>query len=288
MKVIVDSACDITQDEAKELGITVLPLKYYIGEQEYLDGVTVSNHEFYEILEKGDIFPKTTQINPARYMEAFEESLEEDNEVLCMTMSKEISGCYQSALIAREDFDGKVKVLDSEHFCISYRNLAVYRAQLSREGVGLNEAIEKIIDARKRLIIIAVFSTLEYLYKGGRLSRTKSIIGNMLGIKPVISITDGAVNVLKLARGQKKGCRDMFRYIKEKGKIDFSMPYSTGYTGSSPEKLENFLKEYRLDFLGTKSVVEASVGTTVGIYAGPDAIAFSCFMEDEVEKDIKK
>ena len=74
MKVIVDSACDITQDEARELGITVLPLKYYIGEDEYLDGVTVSNHEFYEILEKGDIFPKTTQINPARYMEAFEEA----------------------------------------------------------------------------------------------------------------------------------------------------------------------------------------------------------------------
>ncbi|MBR0385966.1 MAG: DegV family protein, partial [Erysipelotrichaceae bacterium] len=198
VKIVVDSACDIPQTQGDELGIKILPLRYLLGDDEYLDGVTISNTEFYNKLENSNIFPKTSQITPFQYEQAFEEGLEECDEVLCMTMSSGVSGCFQSASIAAKDFDGKVLVFDSRHFCFSYTVLVKYAVMLRDQGLTAAEIYEKLTEGLKKVRIIAAFDTLEYLKKGGRISGTASAIGNAMGIKPIITITDGKVDVLKL------------------------------------------------------------------------------------------
>ena len=278
VKIIVDSACDIPQSQGEELGIRILPLRYLLGEEEYLDGVTISTTEFYEKLENSDLFPKTSQITPFQYGEAFKQGLEECDEVLCMTMSSGVSGCFQSATIARDDFDGKVLVFDSRHFCFSYTVLVKYAVMLRDQGFSAAEIYAKLKEALKKVRIIAAFDTLEYLKKGGRISGTASAIGTVLGIKPIITITDGKVDVLKLVRGTKKSYVEVNRYMANGDEIDLEMPYVCGYTGTSSERTDNFMKEYGNRYFD-KEVEELVVGTTVGSYAGPKAFALAYFVK---------
>ena len=119
VSIIADSASDVSQGTAKEWGINILPLKIRFGEEEFLDGVTITNERFYERLTSGEI-PKTSQISPADYEEAFKTEIEKGNEVVCLTISSGVSGTFQSANIAAGEFDGKVHVVDSKQFCISY------------------------------------------------------------------------------------------------------------------------------------------------------------------------
>ena len=278
VKIIVDSACDIPQQQGEELGIKILPLRYLLGEEEFLDGVTISNTEFYEKLEGSDLFPKTSQITPYQYEKAFEEALEECDEVLCMTMSSGVSGCYQSARMGREDFDDKVLVFDSRHFCFSYTVLVKYAVMLRDQGLSAAEIYAKLTEALGKVRIIAAFDTLEYLKMGGLISCTASAIGTVLGIKPIITITDGKVDVLKLARGTKKSYVEVNRYMAKGGEIDLDMPFVCGYTGTSSVRTDNFMKEYGNKYFN-KEVEELVVGTTVGSYAGPKAFALAYFVK---------
>ena len=126
VKFIVDSACDILSEEAKELGIIHLPLKVLFGENEYADSVDLSHEEFYEKLVESDVLPKTSQVPPADFEDAYRKVTEENNEAIVITVSGKLSGTYQSAMIAQEDFEGKVFVVDSENVAIGERIL-VYR-----------------------------------------------------------------------------------------------------------------------------------------------------------------
>ena len=278
VKIIVDSACDLTPEEGKELNIQIIPLRYMLGDKEYLDGVTISNTEFYKIITTQDVFPKTSQITPFQYEQAFEEGLKECDEVLCMTMSSGVSGCYQSARMGREDFDDKVLVFDSRHFCFSYTVLVKYAVMLRDQGLSAAEIYAKLTEALGKVRIIAAFDTLEYLKKGGRISGTASAIGTVLGIKPIITITDGKVDVLKLARGTKKSYVEVDRYMAKGGEIDLDMPFVCGYTGTSSVRTDNFMEEYGNKYFN-KEVEELVVGTTVGSYAGPKAFALAYFVK---------
>ena len=278
VKIICDSACDIPQEEGKQLNVKILPLRYLLGEQEYLDGVTITNTEFYQKLENFDVFPKTSQITPFQYEKAFEEALEECDEVLCMTMSSGVSGCYQSACIGREDFEGKVMVFDCKHFCFSYTVMVKYAAMLRDQGLNVKEMYEKLTKGLKKVRIIAAFDTLEYLKKGGRISSGASVIGNALGIKPIITITDGKVNVIKLVRGTKKAAVSVNEYMADCGEIDQDMPYVCGYTGTNSLQMDNFMNEFGNKYFNG-NVEELVVGTTVGSYAGPGAYALGFFVK---------
>lgn len=279
VKIIVDSACDLTPEEGKDLNIQIIPLRYMLGDKEYLDGITISNTEFYKIITTQDVFPKTSQITPFQYEQAFEEGLKECDEVLCMTMSSGVSGCYQSACLAQSEFDEKVMVFNSQHFCFSYTVLVKYAVMLRDQGLNVKEIYDKLTEALQKVRIIAVFDTLEYLKKGGRLSAGASIIGNVLGIKPIITISEGKVKVIKTVRGIKKGMISMDEYLDEEGEIDFDMPIVSGYTGVAPDQLNEFMEKYgSRHFEGRELPVEV-VGTTVGSYAGPDAFAIGYFVK---------
>ena len=277
VKIICDSACDLPQSEGEKLNTQIIPLRYLLGEQEYLDGVTISNTEFYQKLENENVFPKTSQITQFQYSEAFQKALKEYDEVLCMTMSYGVSGCYQSAVMAAEEFGDKVRVFDSRHFCFSYALLVKYAVSLRDQGLCLNEIYEKLVEKQKKVRIIAAFNTLEYLKKGGRIPAAFSHFGNALGIKPIVTITDGKVEVLKLVRGSKKAAITVNSYLEDCD-IDESEHIYSGYTGTTSEELDNFMSNYGNAHFSSQPE-KLIVGTTVGSYAGPGAYAFAFFVK---------
>ena len=276
--IIADSASEVSQETAKEWGIKVLPLKIRFGEDEYLDGVTLSNKRFYELLIESDELPKTSQISPADYEDCFKEEVDTGDEVVCLTISSGVSGCVQSANIAAAEFEGKVHVVDTMQFCISYYVLVEYAVRLRNEGKSAKEIADEITRVREKAIVLAVFDTLEYLKAGGRLSSTAAFVGEVLSIKPVITITNGIVDVIGKARGSKKGNNMLISKVKEIGGIDFTMPVVTGYTGLSDDLLQKYLEDSRDLYDGDiKDIRKVSVGATVGTYAGPGAIAVAFY-----------
>ncbi len=280
IKIIVDSASDIPQETAKEWGIRVIPLKVRFGDEEFLDGVTLSNNKFYEKLIETDKLPKTSQIPPAEYADEFEKALADGDEVVCMTLSSGVSGCLQSATIAADDFGDRVHVVDTLQFCLSYYILVEYAVRLRDEGKSAEEIVQAIMDNRSRAKVLGVFDTLEYLKAGGRLSSAAAFAGGLLSIKPVVTITNGIVEVIGKARGSKNGNNILIQQIKKTG-VDYSMPICFVYTGLSDEMLQKYIHDSKDIYEGDMSNLKiVTVGSTIGTYAGPGAIAVGYFLKN--------
>lgn len=281
IRIIADSASDISQERAKQWGISVLPLKIRFEEEEYLDGVTLSNSQFYEKLIETDTIPKTSQIPSYEYEKEFQKAVAEGDEVICFTLSSGLSGSYQSAKIAADEFENKVFVVDSQQVCISYYILVEYAVRLRNEGKSAEEIVGLVEEKKKSVTVLAIFDTLEYLKLGGRLSGAAAFAGNILSIKPVITITNGLVDVIGKARGSKNGNNMLIQKVQEKGGIDFSLPICLGYSGLSDEMLQKYIRDSARLYEGkTDNLPIVSVGSTIGTYAGPGAIAFAFFSKE--------
>ena len=278
VRIITDSSSDVSQERAKEWGVTVIPLKIRFGEEEYEDGVTLSNRAFYEKLVETDEIPKSSQIPPFEYEERFREAVEAGEEVVCLCLSSGVSGSFQSAQIAAEEFEGKVHVVDTRQFCIALY-LLVQRAVQERDaGKSAAEIVEIIEKEKEQVHLISLFNTLEYLKMGGRISNAAYMAGSMLSIKPVISIEDGLVKVLGKARGSKNGNNMLKEYVKTCGGINFDKPLCLAYTGFSDETLQKYIADSKELYVGHEdSLPIVTVGATIGTYAGPGAIALAFF-----------
>lgn len=278
VKIVTDSGSDISQDRANKLGIRVIPLTMRFGNEEFLDGVTMSPKEFYERMAKEKELPKTSQIPPYRYKEVFEEEIKDGSDVLYICISSGVSGTIQSATMAAQELNNKVKIIDSKHFCISEGLLAIYAKRLADEGLDIDTICNKVEEAKSKVRIIAVFDTLENLKKGGRISSTEAFVGEMLSIKPYLTITDGSVNVLGKVRGMKKGYQAMREYIENEGGINLDMPFGCAYSGDDDSNIMNFISANK-DLYGDSDIDISYVGATVGTYAGAGAIATAYFVK---------
>jgi len=282
VRIITDSASDITQAEAKELGIDVLPLKTIFGETEYLDGITLSHREFYEKLIETDVNPTTSQLSPFDYEEAFRAAAERGEEVVCVTLSSKLSGCYQSAAIAAAEFEGSVVLVDSLNVAIGQRILVQLALQARDEGKSAAE-IGALLEQQKRDIrLIALVDTLEYLKRGGRLSSAAAFAGSLLGIKPVIAIAEGEVAVLGKARGSKNGSNMLMKLVEQSG-IDFSRPFALAYSGLDDSLLRKYIADSAALYEGkTERLPVYTIGSTIGTHAGPGAIALAFFGKEQI------
>ncbi len=278
IRIIADSASDISQDLAAKWGITVLPLRVRFGEEEYLDGVTLSNRSFYEKLIETDVVPKTSQIPPFEYEKHFAEAVAAGDDVICFCLSSGVSGSYQSACIAAQDFADHVTVIDSRQFCISYYIIVERAVQLRDLGCPAGEIVSRISEELKDAHVIAVFNTLEYLRLGGRIGNAAAFAGNLISLKPVLTIEEGVVKVIGKARGSRNSSNLLIKGIQNLGGIDFDRPVALGYTGFSDEVLQKYVSDSKFLYEGYEDRLEyASVGATIGTYAGPGAIAVAFF-----------
>ncbi len=278
VRIITDSASDIPQSTAKEWGIDVIPLKVRFGEEEFLDGVTLPPQEFYKKLVETDEIPKTSQISPYEYTQHFKAALEAGDEVIYFSLSAGVSGSYQSACIAAEDLEGDVHIVDTRQFCISEYIIVQRAVQLRDQGMNAAEIVEAIKEEMDRVHVISVFDTLEYLKLGGRLSSAAAFAGNLLMIKPVITIEDGMVKVIGKARGSRNSHNMLMEFVRKTGGIDFDRPICLAYSGFNDDVLKKYVEDSRILYEGHEDKLQyAKVGATIGTYSGPGAIALAYF-----------
>ena len=282
VKLISDSACDISQSEAKELNITVLPLKTMIDGVEYLDGVTITTQEFYDKLETCKELPTTSQLSPAEFEDVFQPAVENGDEIVVVTISGKLSGTSQSASIAAADHPGKVWVVDSESVTIGQRILIMYAVGLRDKGLSGQEIAEQLNRIKSRVCLLARVDTLEYLVQGGRLSKTAGFAGALLNIKPVISVEDGEVRVLGKARGSKQSDNMLTDFIQKKGGVDFNLPVMLAYSGTDDALLKGYIDNSRTLWQEhLNSLPGTMIGSTISTHAGPGAIAVAFFADKQ-------
>ena len=279
IKILVDSACDLEQSDAEALGVSLLPLQIRFGEEEFLDGVTLSHRAFFEKLVETNTLPQTSQINEYRFEEAFSELTADGSEVVAITLSSKLSGTHASAVKAAKEFGGKVHVVDSLNACIGERILLEYAVRLVKGGrLGAAEIAAELDEKKGKIQLLAVLDTLQYLRKGGRISSVTAIAGEMLSIKPVISVVRGEVKLVGKAMGSKKGNNLLNKLVSDCGGIDFTMPYVLGYSGLSDEFLQKYIRDSEALWKEhTDHVPYYLIGSTIGTHVGPGAIAVAFF-----------
>lgn len=278
IQLMVDSAADINQREAESLGIIMLPMVITFGEEEFYDGVNLLPQQFYERLIESDDLPKTSQISPYRFSEAFEKYTANGDELIVITISSKLSGTYEAAKKTAEAFNGKVWVVDSLNACIGERLLAFYALRLLKKGFSAKEIFDELNSAKKKINVMAVLGTLEYLKKGGRISKAVAFAGEILSLKPVIGVIDGEVKLIGKAIGSRKGNNLLNKLVQEKGGIDFSMPYGTIWSGLDKTGHDKYVRDSAALWAGhTDGVLSYVLGGTIGTHIGPGAVGVAFF-----------
>lgn len=282
VRIITDSGSEYKSSDHPAL--EVLPLTVAFGDDVYREGVDITYDQFYEMLAEREEFPSTGQTTPFLFQEALEHAREAGEDVVVVTMSSRLSGTYQSACMAaaaaREAGLGTVRVVDSLSMTLGERIVVQYALRLVDEGLGADEIADALEASVPRVHIFGLVDTLEYLKRGGRIPAAAGTVGELLSIKPVITVTDGEVVVLGKARGSKKGRTLLHREIDKVGGIDFDMPAALGYSGLSDEMLRKYLEEYRgvwEDVIGEEDLPISQVGAAIGVHVGPGGIAIAFF-----------
>lgn len=275
VRIIIDSTTDLIP--AVKNKVTVVPLTVHFGEDEYIDGVTITHKEFYEKLVETDVLPHTSQATPDAFLKVFEEVADAGESAVVLTLSSKFSGTYQSAMIAAENYEN-IYVVDSDSVTIGAGILAELALQLADEGMYAKGIADKLEEEKKKVRIIAMVDTLEYLKRGGRVSKTIAFAGGLLNIKPVLSVVEGEIIMLGKARGSKQGNNLLVSEIQKSGGIDFSKPVLLGYSGLSDVLLQKYIEDSKaLWEEGIKQLNYTVIGSVIGTHAGPGAIAAAFF-----------
>jgi len=274
-RIIVDSTADLMPEYKSR--VSVVPLTVHFGEEEYIDGVTIDHKTFYEKLIESDVLPTTSQANPDVFMKELEKAKEDGEAAVVITLASKFSGTYQSATIAAAEYEN-VYVVDSASAAMGSGILVELAFRLLDEGKSAKEIAEKLEEEKKKIVIVALVDTLEYLKKGGRISKAVAFAGGVLNIKPVLSVIDGEIGMLGKARGSKMGNNLLVQEIDKAGGIDFSKPVLLGYSGISDALLQKYIEDSRHIWEGKLDEVRyTTVGSVIGTHAGPGAVVVAFF-----------
>ena len=277
MKVhlIVDSTADV--NEAIRPRLTVVPLTVHFGSEEYIDGVTISKQAFYEKLIESDVLPSTSQATPAAFAEVFADIAERGESAVVLTISSRLSGTCQSAMIAAADYPG-IYVVDSQSAATGTGILAELALRLMDGGMSAADVAARLEAERENVCLVALLDTLEYLKRGGRISKAAAFAGSMLSIKPVISIRQGEVVVLGKARGSRQGNNLLAAQIDAAGGVDYDKPVLLGYSGLSDALLQKYIADSARFWEGkVENLQTTQIGSVIGTHAGPGAIVATFF-----------
>lgn len=274
-RIIVDSTSDLMPEARAR--VSVVPLTVHFGDEEFIDGVTIDHKTFYEKLVETDVHPTTSQATPASFMAEYEKAAQAGESAVVIILSSKLSGTYQSAVIAAGDYEN-IYVVDSGSVAIGGGILVELALRLLDQGLEAPEIAAQLEAEKEKVRIVALLDTLEYLKKGGRISKTVAFAGAVLNIKPVVSVTDGEIQMLGKARGSRMGNNLLVQEIEKAGGVDFSKPVLLGYTGLSDALLLKYIEDSRqLWEAGLDQVRYTSIGSVIGTHAGPGAIAVAFF-----------
>ena len=274
---VIDSASDILPQEAARLGVTVLPLTVTFGDTTYRDSVDLTHLEFFEKLSSSRELPTTSQLPPAIFADCFEPLVAAGHDIVVITLSSKLSGTYQSAVIAASDYPGRVFVVDSLSAAIGQRVLLMRGLELAAQGLTAEEIAAKLDEEKRRLRVMAVIDTLEYLKKGGRISAAVALAGTVLSVKPAIEISDGLVAMAGKARGARQGNILLRQLMDQYGGVNLDAPYAFVYSGLNDDQLRKFIADQPDLWPEATDLPIHSLGCTIGTHVGPGAYGIAFF-----------
>ncbi|MCR4778817.1 MAG: DegV family protein [Lachnospiraceae bacterium] len=287
--ILTDSNSGITQKEAKELGITVLPMPFYINDKLYFEDITLTQEQFYEFL-KGDANISTSQPAPGDVTDMWDKLLKEYDEVVYIPMSSGLSGSLHTAKMLAADYEGKVEVVDNQRISVTMRQSVLDAIELAKKGKSAREIREILEKYKFDSSIYITLETLKYLVKGGRVTPTAAAIGMVLNLKPVLQIQGEKLDAYSKCRGKKLACKTMIEAMKKDLEGRFSSYWESGkrvhlaiaYSGN-PEEAEGWKKELENAFPGVDFHMDPlSLSVSCHIGHGALAVACSCYLPEDV------
>lgn len=271
IRIITDSAADFEPEELERLDITCIPLKVLFGDTEYEENVNLSKTRFYELLLASQEFPQTSQASPQILIDLFESAKENGDDAIYITISSALSGTYQSAVMTQNMVEcHRCHVIDSRNATGGQRMLVEYAVKLRDEGKTAQQIVAGVEALRERIVLLACIDTLEYLYKGGRISHTVYAIGNLAQIKPIISLDpEGSIAIPSKVMGMRKGMDHLCKQLESR-KPSGEFPLYVMYTNnrSVAETLAEKLRAQGYEVPDERII---GVGAAIGAHIGPDA-----------------
>ena len=281
--IVTDSNSGITQKEGKELGISVIPMPFYINEELYFEDITLTQDEFYQKLNEDEDI-KTSQPAPGDVLDLWEKLLEDHDEIVHIAMSSGLSSSCATAAMLADDYDGKVQVVDNQRISVTQRQSVLDAIKLAEEGKSAKE-IKDILEADKLDSgIYIMVDTLKYLKKGGRVTAAGAAIGTVLGIKPVLQIHGEKLDAFSKVRtmsAAKKTMIDAIRNDLENRFAGSSMKLAIAHTNNEAMALE-FKAELEKEFPGYPEIIVNELSLSVSCHIGDGALAVACSRIPEV------
>jgi len=272
IKIVTDSTCDLPQDIMNELDIIVVPLTVRFGKESYRDGVDISSEQFFLKLEESKEFPATSQVSVGQFTEIFEKLSHEHDDILGLFLSSKISGTYQSAVIAKNVLGiDQIYIMETKMATLAHGFIVREAAKMAKDGYDIKQIMDKVKYLSENLHSIIVLDTLTYVEKGGRIKSGVALAGNLLNIKPVVTFKNGEVVVLGKIRGRKKIIKWIINHIMELG-IDLT-DKTVGMNYVGYEEIAEELKNVLHNQFKVKELFVGRVGSVIGSYSGPTAIA---------------
>jgi DegV family protein with EDD domain len=275
IQILCDSACDLSSETLESLSLEMLPLKVTINGEEYEDGRTISPLQVYEKMRNGEA-PKTSQVSPQAFRETFIKYAKQEQPFIYFAFSSELSGTYQTAKMVEQEVkeeyeNAKFEVIDTKAASLGYGLVILRAAELAQEGKSFEEIMEMGRYHATHMEHIFTVDDLEYLYRGGRVSRTAAFVGSLLKIKPLLHMEDGKLIPLEKIRGSKKLWKRMVEIIGERG-IDLENQRIAISHGDALETAEELADMIKKDY-NVKDIHIDMIGSSIGAHAGPGTIA---------------
>lgn len=279
--IMTDSNSGITQTEAKEWGIQVLPMPFLINGELYYEEISLTQKEFYERLSDSSVDISTSQPSPESVTSAWEELLEKADEVVYIPMSSGLSGSCQTAAMLSQDYDGKVQVVDNQRISVTQRQSVLDALMLAEKGKSALEIKEILEREGLESSIYIMLDTLKYLKKGGRITPAAAALGSALRLKPVLQIQGDKLDAFTIARTKKQGVSKMLAAMEEDVRNRFggmencsNIHFEVAHTDNEAAALE-FCEQVRKHF-GVEEVVISPLSLSVSCHIGAGSLAIAC------------
>lgn len=275
IKIVCDSLADLPNDIIQKYDIHVIPLSVLFNDKEYVDGIDISKNEFYKMLRENESMPKTSQVTYMSFKDVFDKYIEENKTVLYIGGSSNASGTFQSGVMAKNDTKGEIYTFDSLSLSIGIPGFIIAAGEMVKQGKQINEIVDSLERLKENSMVLFTVDTLEYLQKGGRVSLAKATIGNMLNIKPILSIEDGFVKPSGQARGKKQVMYKIVESLKDKFGDNLSDKRIVIGCGDQEEDLE-LLKKKLYDEIKVGEIYSVNIGSCICAHSGPSVVGIAC------------
>lgn len=278
VRIVTDSTADIPKELIEKYDIGVVPLNVHIEDEVYKDKVNLSSEEFFEKLTKAKNLPRTSQPSPGDFIELYRNVSQDSDTIISIHLSEHLSGTIQSAKLAADSMEGMdITLIDSKLVCMGLGLIVLEGAKAAAAGMDKEEVLQVIEDAKRRVQVIFVVDTMEYLEKNGRIGKAQAFLGSILSIKPILSFDDGIIIPVDKFRGTKKALSNMVKIARSQ--IKGNSIRGALVDGVAPDKIE-FMKEELNKVFTNVDMSISPVGPVIGVHSGPGVIGFMYFLED--------